>query len=119
MKRFFHHAWREERGNAESALVLIPLLILFFIGYEIAAVTHQRNFSRVIAQDQASKRAISGEFNSSDRFLHIESSGDGQNLDLLINRTQREIPWLVPDLLGAKRVERVEVNGIAIVENQR
>lgn len=111
---------RDERGNAESALVLIPLLILFLIGAQIAFAIHARNVGRVEAQNNASVRAISGEFTDDDNFIHIESSGDGQNLDLLITRSEGKVRDFLPGFLGGTSSTReVGVEGIAIVENSR
>jgi hypothetical protein len=100
---------RSDRGNVESAMVLIPLLLLFLVGTQIAAATHLRNSERITAQDEATKRAISGEFEPGDEFIHIDSSGDGQNLDLLITHRSRAITDLLP----------VDLYGFAVVENQR
>lgn len=111
---------RDERGNAESALVLIPLLILFLIGAQIAFAIHARNVGRIEAQNSASVRAISGEFEDGDNFIHIESSGDGQNLDLLITRKAAKVRDFLPGFLGGTSSSReVGVEGIAIVENSR
>jgi hypothetical protein len=111
---------KEERGSVESALVLIPLLILFLIGMQISLAIHARNIGRVEAQNNASVRAISGEFQDNDNFIHIESSGDNQNLDLLITRSERTFQNLLPGFLtGASSARKVGVEGIAIVENSR
>jgi hypothetical protein len=111
---------RDERGNVESALVLIPLLTLFLIGFQIAYVTHARNVARVQMQNEASVRAISGELLGNDRLVHIESSGDGQNLDLLITHRESTLLNFLPNLgRGAVGGRRADVSGIAIVENQR
>jgi len=42
------HVARED-GNVESALVIIPLLILFLIGAQIIAVTNLRNADLAMA----------------------------------------------------------------------
>lgn len=111
---------KEERGSVESALVLVPLLILFLIGIQISLAIHARNIGRVEAQNNASVRAISGEFQETDNFIHIESSGDNQNLDLLVTHSDRTFQNLIPGFLtGASSVKKVGVEGIAIVENSR
>ena len=111
---------KDERGNAESALVLVPLLILFLIGAQISLAIHTRNLGRIEAQNNASVRAISGDFSDDDNFIHIESSGDGQNLDLLITRSERRVHDFLPGFLGGASSSReVGVEGIAIVENAR
>ena len=111
---------RDDRGNAESTLVLVPLLILFLIGMQISLATHSRNVERMKVQDEASVRAISGDFQESDNFIHIESSGDGQNLDLLVTHREKGIKDFIPGFLGGATSDRgVSVDGIAIVENSR
>ena len=60
------------------------------------------------------------DFQDGDNFIHIESSGDSQNLDLLITHRTREIHDLLPGLLsGTSSGREVSVGGIAIVENSR
>lgn len=111
---------RDERGNVESAMVLVPLLILFLIGMQLSLTIHGRNIERMHSQNEASMRAISGEFDGTDEFLHIDSSGDGQNLDLLIARHQAHVQDLLPGFLGGSSADRtIDLSGIAIVENQR
>lgn len=111
---------RSERGNVESAMVLIPLMLLFLVGTQIAAASHLRNVERIAAQDGATTRAISGEFAAEDEFIHIDSSGDGQNLDLLITHRSRTISDLLPGFFSGVSGDRtVELNGFAVVENQR
>ena len=111
---------RDNRGSAESTLVLIPLLILFLIGMQISLATHSRNVERMNVQNEASVRAISGDFQEGDNFIHIESSGDGQNLDLLITHREKGIKDLLPGFLSQVTSGRkVSVDGIAIVENNR
>lgn len=102
-----------DRGNVESALVLIPLLSLFLIATQINVAIHSRNMETLVAQDQASKQALSGEFGESEVFLPIYSPDPNQNLDLVMStRTSK-----LATLLGEERF--IEVRGIALVENQR
>ena len=102
-----------ERGNIESSLVLIPLLTVFLIATQISVAIHTRNMTKISTQDYAGKRAISGEFLTSDSFLHIYSPDQHQNLDLVITHKRTR----VPKILESQR--EVDVSGIAIVENQR
>jgi hypothetical protein len=102
-----------ERGNVESALVLIPLLSLFLIATQINVAIHARNMEKVAAQDQASHQALTGEFGESELFLPIYSPDPNHNLDLVITTRNSGLP----SLFGKER--QVEVRGIAIIENQR
>lgn len=87
---------------------------------QLAVGAHTRNVEKMLAQDAASVRAINGKFLEGDRFIHIESSSESQNLDLLLSHRERKLSALIPSLsaiLG--RSPSVSVEGIAIVENQR
>lgn len=110
----------DERGSVESSLVLIPLLTLFLIAAQLTIAVHGRNMEKVAAQDEASVRAVNGEFKDSDTYLHIYSPDPGQNLDFVISHRERSLPQLIPgfsQLTGSEM--KSEVSGIAIVENQR
>lgn len=110
----------DERGNMESSLVLIPLLILFLVGLQLALAVHTRNTNAVQAQANATSRAISGEFEATDQFLHIETSGDGQNLDLLVTSQRMGLVDLLPGFLfGYTSNREIQLHGLAIIENQR
>jgi hypothetical protein len=111
---------REEDGSVEGSLVLIPLLTLFLIAAQLTVAIHGRNMEKIAAQDEASTRAISGDFKASDTYLHIYSPDPNQNLDLVISHRTRPLPVLVPGiskLTGSNMT--TDVTGIAIVENQR
>lgn len=118
--RRFSRFLKDERGNVESSLVLIPLLVLFLIGFQLATTVHARNTNAIEAQAEATRRAISGEFESGDQFIHIDSSGDGQNLDLLVTRRRMSLVDLFPGFLSGYSANRkIDLHGLAIVENQR
>jgi hypothetical protein len=119
-RRILLRVLSEERGNVESSLVLIPLLTLFLISAQISVAIHGRNMEKIAAQDEASSRAISGDFRDSDTYLHIYSPDPNQNLDLVISHRKKTLPTLVPgisELMGSDIA--TDVSGIAIVENQR
>lgn len=110
----------DERGSVESSLVLIPLLILSLIGFQLATAVHARNIKAIEAQADATSRAISGEFDGEDQFIHIDTSGDGQNLDLLVTSRRMKLVDLLPGFLSGKSSNReIYLHGLAIVENQR
>lgn len=110
----------DERGNVESSLVLIPLLILFLVGIQLTTAVHARNIASMSAQADATRRAISGEFMSGDQFIHIDTSGDGQNLDLLLTSRRMSLVDLLPGFLSGQSSKReIDLHGLAIIENQR
>lgn len=110
----------EERGSVESSLVLIPLLTLFLIAAQLSVAIHGRNMEKLSAQDEASSRAISGEFKDTDTYLHIYSPDPNQNLDLVVSHRKKALPALIPGISQLTRSDMTtDVSGIAIVENQR
>jgi hypothetical protein len=120
IKDFLKKLAKSEDGNVESALVIIPLLILFIMGMQISIYSHARNFEKIRAQDSASTRAISGEFAEGDEFLHLEGSGDGQNLDLLITKRESRLSNFPPNIfVGNQNSKAIAVQGFAVIENQR
>jgi hypothetical protein len=100
--------------------VLIPLLTLFLIASQLTIAIHGRNMAKISAQDAASQRAITGDFQDSDTYLHIYSPDSNHNLDLVVSHEERLLPSLIPGLSQIIRREpRIKVSGLAVVENQR
>ena len=111
---------RSEAGSVESALVLIPLLILFLVTMQIGVAINFRNIDRTFAQSAASERAISGKYLPSDRMLQINPIGMFNSFELLISKRVTNIPILIPYIGGLlNRGHRTEITGIAITENLR
>jgi len=118
--RCLRKLFNDQRGSVESSLVVIPLLTLFLIAGQLTVALHFRNMEKMLAQDEASNRAISGEFNDSDTYLHIYSPDPNQNLDLVISRRKKSLIQIIPglsQLMGSDL--QTDVSGIAIIENQR
>ena len=115
--------WRiikEERGNVESSLVLIPLLLLFLVGIQLILAIGMRDADSLTASDQASTRAISGNFSQSDREQKLQSPDRFSNLSILITMHSRKIPELVPGLAALLGRElETDARGIAVIENTR
>jgi len=108
---------KNEEGNVESALVLVPLLVLFLIAIELVVATNLRNSDFALAQGDATRRAISGQLLASDRVIELNSPDSFAHMKLLISHRKHSLPQLVPGLialLGGKAV--VEVNGVAVME---
>jgi hypothetical protein len=120
--RAFHRAFlrtlKQESGNVESSLALIPMIILFLIAIEIIVATNLRNSDFALAQSDASTRAISGVVSSSDQVIELSSPDSFTHMKLLITHRRHTLPQLVPGLvafLGGNAI--LEVNGAAIMEN--
>lgn len=108
---------QDESGSVESALVLIPLLILFLVTMQIGVAINFRNVDRTFAQSEASERAISGQFTSADRVMEVNPFGTFNTLGILITRKVSSIPILIP-FVGSfiNRGHHSEVTGIAVLE---
>jgi len=109
---------QDESGSVESAMVLIPLLILFLVTMQIGISINFRNIDRTFAQSEASERAISGQFASGDRMMEVNPFGTFNALGILITRKFSSIPILIP-FIGSfiNKSHRSEVTGIAVIEN--
>ena len=104
-----------EEGNVESALVLIPMLVLFLIGIQLIVATNIRNADMALAQGDAAARAISHNFQSGDELLEV--GGRIEKINVLVTHRSHTLPQLVPglvDLLGG--APATDVVGIAVVE---
>jgi hypothetical protein len=116
------HTWQgflklvaKENGNVESALVLIPMLVLFLIGVQIIVATNIRNADLALAQGDAAARAISHQYQSGDELLEV--GGRIEKIQLLVTHRSHTLPQLVPglvELIGA--APATDVVGIAVVE---
>lgn len=89
---------RQEDGNVESALVLIPMLILFLIGVQLIVATNIRNTDMALAQGDASARAISHQFRAGDEIVDV--GGRIQKIQVLISHRTNTLPQLVPGLVS-------------------
>lgn len=106
---------RKDDGNVESALVLIPMLILFLIGTQLIAATNLRNVDLALAQGDAAARAISHDYQPGDEV--IELGGRIEKIQLLITHRSNSLPQIVPGLaalMGGNPV--TDVMGIAVIE---
>ncbi len=105
----------KEDGNVESALVLIPLLMVFLIGAQVIAATNLRNADLAMAQGDAAARAISQEFHPDDELIEI--GGGVEKIRVLVTHRSHTVPQLVPgliELLGG--TPATDVVGIAVIE---
>lgn len=106
---------RKEDGNVESALVLIPMLILFLIGVQLIVATNIRNTEMALAQGDASARAISHEYQLGDEVFEV--GGRIQKIQVLITHRTHILPQIVPGLVALMGGNPVsDVVGIAVIE---
>ena len=106
---------RQEDGNVESALVLIPMLILFLIGVQLIVATNIRNTDMALAQGDASARAISHQFRTGDEIVDV--GGRIQKIQVLISHRTSTLPPLVPGLVSLMGGNpATDLVGIAVIE---
>ena len=106
---------RQEDGNVQSALVLIPMLILFLIGVQLIVATNIRNTDLALAQGDASARAISHQFRTGDEIVDV--GGRIQKIQVLISHRTNTLPQLVPGLVSLMGGNpATDVVGIAVIE---
>lgn len=109
---------RKDDGNVESAMVLIPLLILFLIGIELIIATNLRNTDAALAQGEASRRAISGEVYSTDEVIELDSPDRFARIKILITHRRTTVPQIVPGLIALMGGSpSTDVRGTAIMES--
>lgn len=104
-----------EDGNVESALVLIPMLILFLIGVQVIVATNLRNVDLAMAQGDASAGAISHTYQPGDDLIEI--GGRFEKIKVLIAHRSHTLPQIVPgltELMGG--APTTDVVGVAVIE---
>lgn len=82
---------RDERGVVESSLVMIPLVALFLITMELVVAVNFRNIDASFAQSDASIRAITHSFNSSDEVVLLATRNSGRGLRMVISHRSRPL----------------------------
>lgn len=108
-------SFRKEDGNVESALVLIPMLILFLIGAQLIAATNLRNVDMALVQGDAASRAISREYQPGDQVIEI--GGRIEKIYLLVTHRSNLLPQIVPGLASLMGGDPVtDVIGMAVIE---
>jgi hypothetical protein len=114
-KRF----WREESGVVESALVIIPLLVLFLISIQLIIAVNMRNIDLAEAQGRATSVAIGTEQGDADQIVSFFTTGSRGDLRMVVSHQGRRIPDLFSGLISFMHlsIRSTEVSGIAVMEN--
>ena len=117
MKRIFQRVVQEERGNVESSLVILPLILLFLATFQIIVAINFKSISHALVQSEATQQAITGRINEGDRTHRIDLYND---IQLLVIERVQKIPSIIPGLaqiLG--RAPSVNINGVAVIEGSK
>ncbi len=99
-------------------MVIIPLLILFLLSAQLIVATNMRTLDMAMTQSQASQRAISGVLYASDEVIDLKSPDAFEQIRILVTHRSRVIPHLLPNFIAMiKRNPRIDVSGVAVMEN--
>ncbi len=112
--------WHDDRGVAESTLVIIPLMVLFLITAELIVAVNYRNLDLSYAQSEATTGAITGQVLDTDEVVSFGSWFSMGKLKLLITHRQRSLPRILPVMpfLANEKDRVIDVVGIAVMEKQ-
>ena len=111
-----------EKGNVESALVIIPLMLLFLGSLQLMAVISSRNLERTLAQDRARSFAMGLEPNLLPNNSENVSTQDIKTfwyldkLQVAIVKTKHEIPKIFPGISNLIGNKKVTVSGVSVVD---
>ncbi len=111
--------WRrvkDESGNVESALVMIPLISLFLITLQLLATLNIRNVQLTTTQNQAKTQAINGQINPEDRVVELRSGDLYEKLRLLVVQKEVELPNIFPGLAQLFSGKKIISKGISVYE---
>ncbi len=113
--------WRDDRGVAESTLVIIPLMVLFLITAELIVAVNYRNLDLSYAQSEATTGAITGQVLDTDEVVTFNGSWLSMDkIRLLITHRKRSLPRILPAMpfLANQKDRVVDVVGVAVMEKQ-
>ena len=115
MKSFVKYLHSED-GNVESALVIVPLIVLFLATLQLIATVNLRNVEMTSTQNRASSQAIWQEINQNDQAIKLDSGSPFEKLRLLIVKSEREIPRIFPGISSLLGGKKIQVTGTAVIE---
>lgn len=105
-----------EAGTVESALVLIPLLVLFLATMQLIVTINFRNLDMASTQNQASLQAVHQVIEPGDKLIELRSGDFFTKLRLLVIKSERNLPEIFPginELLGGKKLR---TTGVSVYE---
>ena len=105
-----------EAGTVESALVLIPLLVLFLATIQLIVTINFRNLDMASTQNQASLQAVHQVIEPGDKLIELRSGDFFTKLRLLVIKSERNLPEIFPginELLGGKKLR---TTGVSVYE---
>ncbi len=110
--KFLH----SDKGNVESALVIIPLLALFLATLQLIATVNYRNVDMTKTQNKASYQAVWQEVNPGDQETYLASGSPFEKLRLLVVKAEREVPQIFPGISALLGGKKIRTTGTAVIE---
>ena len=115
MKNLFRYL-HSDKGNVESALVIIPLLALFLATLQLIATVNYRNVDLTKTQNKASYQAVWQEINPGDQEIKLASGSPFEKLRLLVVKAEREVPQIFPGISALLGGKKIRTTGTAVIE---
>jgi hypothetical protein len=104
----------------ESALVIIPLVLLFLIAMQLIATILTRNSAVFLAQADATQNALSHVITSDDEVIDLGSAPSVSDLALVISHRRHGLPVFVggnfSGISETLKSRAAEVTGLAVME---
>lgn len=110
--RYLH----SDKGNVESALVIVPLLALFLATLQLIATVNYRNVDMTKTQNKASYQAVWQEVNPGDQEIKLASGSPFEKLRLLVVKAEREVPQIFPGISALLGGKKIRTTGTAVIE---
>ena len=110
--RYLH----SDKGNVESALVIIPLLALFLATLQLIATVNYRNVDMTKTQNKAGYQAVWQEVNPGDQEIKLASGSPFEKLRLLVVKAEREVPQIFPGISALLGGKKIRTTGTAVIE---
>ena len=110
--RYLH----SDKGNVESALVIVPLLALFLATLQLIATVNYRNVDMTKTQNEAGYQAIWQQVNPGDQEIKLASGSPFEKLRLLVVKAEREVPQIFPGISALLGGKKIRTTGTAVIE---
>lgn len=111
----------EEDGVIESALVFIPLLVLFLISLQLIVAVSFRNIDKALVQASTSRGAIKPSLIEGGEIVTLHTMNSVNDIRLLVTHRGRRLPQFLSGFSHfASPLQRsTDLTGVAVIEEQR
>ncbi len=110
-----------EEGVIESALAIIPLLVLFLISLQLIAAVNFLNIDKALVQSSASQGALATNGQNEGEIVTFQTSNQSNQLRLFITHKRRRLPEFLSSFshFASLHQRSTDVTGVAVVENSK